>query len=131
MKSVTEGWPLKLTALLTCCLVASHSLADSQSEANTARIEKLEALVTSLEKRVSELEGASGRKPAAAQDVPNQLANWRSLRSGMSKNKVKDLLGEPVKVSVSGPIETWYLSAPYGSTVTFYDEKLYKWIEPD
>jgi hypothetical protein len=128
---MTEGWPLKLTALLTCCLVASHSLADSKSEANTARIEKLEALVTSLEKRVSALEGPSGQKPAAAQDVPNQLANWRSLRKGMSKKQVKDLLGEPDKVSAAGSTETWYWSASYGSTVTFYDERLFGWREPD
>ena len=127
---MTRGWALRSTALVMCFLSAGQSLADSVSEANAARIERLDALMSSLEKRVSALEGPSGQEPTAAQDVPNQLANWRSLRKGMKKKQVKELLGEPVKVDASGSFETWYWSAPSYSTVTFYDEKLYGWTEP-
>lgn len=126
---MTEGWPLKLAALLTCCLVANQSLADSQSDANTARIEKLEALVASLEQRVSALEGPSSQKPAPAQDISDQPDNWRSLRKDMSKKQVKSLLGEPNRIGVSGPLETWEWFKPY-RTVKFYDEKLWQWQEP-
>ena len=130
------NWTLRFTALLMCLLSAGPSRADSAAEANAARIAKLEALVSSLEQRVSALEGPSIPNPAPAQDVKNQLAcenkaNWRSLRKGMTKAKVRGLLGEPYRIDASGVLENWSWGHPNCPPVTFYDERLYGWKEPN
>ena len=127
---------LRLTALMICFLSAGQVLADSVSEANAARIEKLEALVSSLEKRVSALENPPGENLAPAQDTQNQSAwkikaNWRLLRKDMTKVKVKDLLGEPEKIYANGYLEYWNWGVPNGPQVTFFSERLYGWKEPD
>jgi outer membrane protein assembly factor BamE (lipoprotein component of BamABCDE complex) len=127
---------LRLTALLICLLSAGQALADSVSEANAARIEKLEALVSSLEKRVSALESPSGQIPASVQGVQNQSAwenktNWRSLRKGMKKAEVRSLLGEPDKIDATGPVEDWRWGGPTGPNLYFVNERLSGWSEPD
>lgn len=124
----------QVAVLLLCCFVANASFADSPSEAYAARIEKLEALVASLEKRVSELEGNSSQKEAPAEARPDNaawqdVANWRSLRNGMSKTQVRALLGEPAQIRANGSLETWRWPGPRFSTVTFRNEKVDGWNE--
>jgi hypothetical protein len=89
--------------------------------------------------------GANGRAqegsnaPLALTRPPVQPADWhdkqnwrRFLRTGMNKTKVRQLFGEPERVSVFGDLETW----EYGrGEITFDMENhlngsLYSWHEP-
>ena len=136
MRLLKERLVLRLIALIVCCHGASYSFADSRSETNEARIEKLEAVVSSLEKRISALEGASVQNPTDSDNTKTasgwkSKSNWRLLSKGMTKSQVRNILGEPEKIDAGGPIENWYWIDPSGPGVTFYDEKLYGWKEPD
>lgn len=124
-----------LAALIIGVLMPCQSFAHSVSGANTARIEELEALVATLELRVSALENPSNQDPASAQGIPpstawQNITPWRSLERGMSKAQVRALLGEPEKIKVLGTMEQWGWDEPAGPFVRFYDGKLDGWEEP-
>ena len=122
--------PVKALVLVAIGLLATQAFADPDTE----RLEKLEATISALEKRVAALEGSSPRsdselkEPKASANWEDR-SNWRLLRTGMSKKKVELILGEPQKIDVSGPFENWRWNPPVGPKVTFYDGKLYAWDE--
>lgn len=131
-----EDRMLEKIALMMCFFFLNQSLVASEPDASAVKIEKLEALVSVLEKRVSALESPSGQSSATAKNIQNQAAwevteNWRLLRKGMTKAQVKGLLGAQEKIDAGGPIENWNWGVPVGPRVTFCDEKLYGWKEPD
>jgi hypothetical protein len=114
-------------ALATTLLAASVSSLASESH----RITTLEREVQELKQRLSKIESSQQTTPQA-QVAPTdqgwrQLANWRSLKRGMSFEQVRATLGEPA--SVSGGIFTEW-SYSNGGTVTFYQDKLHRWSEP-
>jgi hypothetical protein len=109
---------------------AGSAFADTNTEASAERIARLEAIVLSLEKRIAALEGAAAQQqPSTIQVSPawQDKSNWRSLKKGMTREKVRSILGEPADVRASGPFEYWRWGA---SSVTFHDERVYGWNEP-
>ena len=104
------------------------------SQANDSnRITQLENEVQQLKQRLSNLEKSPGAsvtsaKPITFTDGWKSLANWRSLKKGMSQDEVRTVLGEPATVRASGPIVEWiYVNR---GNVTFYQERLDGWMEP-
>lgn len=60
--------------------------------------------------------------------TPYELEDWGKLRRSMSRDTVRVLLGDPVRVSGSSP-EMWYF--PFGGSVTFnFEGKLESWQVP-
>ena len=65
--------------------------------------------------------------------VPAGLSSWRQITKGLSREEVRSILGEPLKIE-GGAIERWY----YGSTLSSYAPArvdfmfsgVYGWSEP-
>jgi len=69
----------------------------------------------------------------AVSTAPAGLSAWRRITKGLSRDQVRGILGEPVKIN-GGAFETWYYgqtASPYGpGTVRFYPNDVYEWVEP-
>ena len=136
MRLLERRLVLKLLTLIVCCLGASYSFADSNLGASEEGIKELAATVSALEKRVSALEESSAQKPAVSENSKTELgwkskSNWRLLKKDMTKMQVKNLLGDPDKIDVSGPFENWHWNGLSGPKISFYHEKLDEWDEPN
>ena len=118
-----------LPVLLLCAMLLP--LAPGSTRAGE---EGLAAQVRALKKQVSELASEVQRlerqlatqrarhgaaPPAAREDGWRQLRNWRSLRKGMSRFEVMQLLGEPGKVSDYYAFERWEYPDALGGRVNF------------
>lgn len=68
-----------------------------------------------LASEITDLLGAA-QSTETGSSTQNDRSQWRRLQRGMSKDEVRKLLGEPVRVSVSKFYESW--AYPRG-TVTF------------
>jgi len=67
-------------------------------------------------------------KPVAA--VPPGLSSWRRLNKGLSREQVRSILGEPLRIS-GGYFEYWYYGeSSYRARVTFNNNLVYGWDEP-
>lgn len=111
----------------TLLLAATASMAN-----NTDRITALEKEVQELKSRLSQLEvpraTISNRpKVGVTAEGWKQLANWRSLKKGMSPDEVRSVLGEPANVNAGG--FTFWRYSNRGE-VTFYNGVVYGWDEP-
>jgi len=96
-------------------------------------INSLERRIVDLEKRVSELEATRNGTPSKVSLIPTlenwkDLKNWRQLRTGMSYDEVRALLGEPENIE-GGRVAYWYWGSS-NAHVVFMSDKLYKWSEP-
>lgn len=134
MRSIEMKRALMSIALVVGISGSGNSLAAPASDTDSARIERLEAAVISLEKRISELEGASTESPREVQKFNPSAdwkikSNWRLLSRGMTKEQVKNILGEPEKVRANGVLEHWHWKYPSGPHVMFYDDRLDGWDE--
>ena len=122
---------LVMLSILT--VLVSIAVPVGASENVTTTDNSLERRIVDLEKRVRELEAISNGTPAKASRIPTSgnwkdLQNWRKLRTGMSYDEVRALLGEPENIN-GGIMATWY----YGSresTAQFFRDKLQSWSEP-
>ena len=102
------------------------------------RIEKLEKRILKLERRVVELEKvlmeitSQGENSPVFSDKWKNISNWRKLQLGMSKSQVKQILGEPPKITADGYIgDTWYYPSVLGGTLRFdQGGSLNGWREP-
>ena len=115
-----------VAALLSLATASSSYASDSD------RITLLEKEVQELKLRLLRLESTqadTGKpyKPVASSDGWKNLANWRSLKKGMSFDEVRGTLGEPARVQ-GGNFTFWYYLNR--GTVTFYEDKLHGWTEP-
>jgi hypothetical protein len=65
-------------------------------------------------------------------NIPPSLRAWRQVSMGMTRQKVRELLGEPLRISAT-VLEGWYYSKDaYSSYVRFgYDGVVIGWNEPD
>jgi hypothetical protein len=100
---------------------------------DSERISSPEREVQELKLRLANLESSqstSSNRPKviATKDGWKSLANWRSLKKGMSTDEVRAVLDEPVKVKASGVFAFWNYSNR--GEVTFLKEGLYGWDEP-
>ena len=92
--------------------------------------------ISELERRVGELEAelANCQKTSNLQSGPQygwqNTKNWRRLEIGMPADRVKNILGEPVKI-IKGVKILWYYPNIYCGYVTFdRSGKLTGWNEP-
>ena len=120
---------LKLTAFTL--LPFAFSLSSHAQDAG--RIDQLESEIQAIKLRLSKIESAQGisasdQKPVATGTGWKSVSNWRQLKTGMTPNEVRAILGEPSRVR-GGEIADWYYSN--GGTSTFMQEKLYRWTEPN
>lgn len=108
-------------------------LAATASMANDPdRITALEKEVQELKSRLSQLEvpqATNSKRPTVS--VTNEgwkyLANWRSLKKGMSPDEVRAVLGEPANIR-AGAFTYWQYSGD--GRVTFLKDAVYGWDEP-
>ena len=90
----------------------------SELEKRVNDMEKLLTICTEEQKTHDEMPGWQNKK------------NWRKLTTGMTKEQVESILGEPTKM-ISGVRTLWYYPNIYCGYVSF-DEKgnLIGWNEP-
>ncbi len=103
----------------------------SSFASDSERITQLEKEVQELKTRLTNLESpankAVAQKPTVKNDGWKNLANWRSLKKGMSYEDVRTTLGEPGRIQ-GGSFTFWIY--PDRGNVTFYNDKLDSWTEP-
>jgi hypothetical protein len=114
---------------LVVCLLLTLSFGSMASD--TDRITQLEKEVQELKTRLSSLESALDKaviqKPTLTSEGWRKLANWRSLKKGMSFEEVREILGEPGRVT-GGTLTDW--TYPDQARVTFLNDRLFGWTEP-
>jgi hypothetical protein len=114
---------------LVVCLLLTLSFGSMASD--TDRITQLEKEVQELKTRLSSLESpldkAVIQKPTLTSEGWRKLANWRSLKKGMSFEEVRAILGEPGRIQ-GGTLTYW--TYPDRASVTFYNDRLDGWTEP-
>lgn len=106
------------------------------ANAQEATIEQLNQKIEQLENRVSILESiiANSNKKKSKQAnvtaVATKLQSWRKLKKNMTFDDVIDILGEPLRIN-SGGITYWYYSKDFShSYVSFYQDVVDGWGEP-
>ena len=116
----------RFPALLLCAmllqLAPGATRAGEEDLAACARalekeVAELAAEVQRLERQLAARRGAT--PPAARGEGWRELRNWRSLRKGMSRFEVMQLLGEPGKVSDYYAFERWEYPDALGGRVNF------------
>lgn len=119
----------RFPALLLCAtlLQLAPGAARAGEEEVAARVRALEKEVAELaaetrrlERQLAEQRARRGAPPPAARrEGWRQPRNWKSLRKGMSRFEVMQLLGEPGKVSSYYSFERWEYPDALGGRVNF------------
>jgi hypothetical protein len=99
-------------------------------------ITRLRQKITELEKRIKDLESLLriSKDPESLHTGEEQgwqnKKNWRNLKTGMTREQVYKMLGEPI-MEIDGVRTLWYYPNIYCGYVSF-DEKgcLIQWSEP-
>ena len=122
---------LFLSALIISGCSTTGPVAAMQSQPE--RIEQLERDMQDVKSRVSALETMLSGNDTTNEVVIGgegweSLASWRKLKTGMSYESVKKILGSAHRVN-GGSIATWYYEN--GGYVTFMDGEVYQWTEPN
>ena len=134
---------LKLLLIFSVILAVSvnnHSYAQSVNKTIqklNQKVEELEKKVEQLELRINKLENklmtekTTQKSPNVSKGDYKDKGNWRKLEIGMTKYQVKELLGEPERISkdnIGSYMEFW----SYGlGRVTFGDRgTLISYSEP-
>lgn len=119
--------------MLKAVALAALLLACGAHAQTADRAEQLEKEIRDIKLRLSNLEAAQSKPAASAKPVQSGegwkvLASWRALKSGMSPDEVRTVLGEPARVK-GGDVAFWsYLN---NGEVTFIRDKLTSWREPE
>ncbi len=120
----------QLTTGLFGCLLLTFTLNSFGSD--SVRITQLEKEVQELKIRLSRLESPQSstnqpQKTIVTGEGWKSLANWRSLKNGMSYDEVRSILGEPSRIE-GGTLAYWRYSN--GAFVGFIYDKVNRWEEP-
>ena len=120
----------QLTTGLFGCLLLTFTLNSFGSD--SVRITQLEKEVQELKLRLSKLEGPQTitnqqQRTIVSGEGWKSLANWRSLKNGMSYDEVRSILGEPARIE-GGTFAYWHYSN--GAFVGFVRDKVDQWREP-
>jgi len=120
----------QLTTGLFGCLLLTFTLNSFGSD--SVRITQLEKEVQELKLRLSKLESPQTitnqqQRPIVSGEGWKSLANWRSLKNGMSYDEVRSILGEPARIE-GGTLAYWRYSN--GAFVGFFRDKVQQWEEP-
>lgn len=119
---------LAAVILLTCGKVRGQERAEKTDSAYT-KIDSIEIEIANLKKRITELEKEKEKKSVKKGNYKLR-GNWLLLEKGMTKEQVKELLGEPGK-TLSGFGTYWYYPDSFGGKVEFdTDDKVTGWSEP-
>jgi len=115
--------------VLLVLLLAAPALAKANEVEDLKRLViSLNQHVVNLEKRVKELESLIQSKPV---NITVEKVTWRKLQRGMSYSQVREILGEPKKISGGYTTYWYYKSNNYESMVTFTNDKVSGWQEPN
>jgi outer membrane protein assembly factor BamE (lipoprotein component of BamABCDE complex) len=125
---------LKSNVLERAAIIAALLILSFAAQAQDAiRVDQLEREIQAIKQRLSKLESPQGN--SVAEPKPSNMAegwksqsSWRQLKSDMSPNEVRAILGEPSRVN-GGNIANWYYTN--GGEAIFMREKLYRWTEPN
>jgi hypothetical protein len=116
----------RFPVLLLCATLFQLAPGTTQAgeEELAARVRALEQEVAELAAEVQRLERQLAARPGATPSATRregwrELRNWRSLRKGMSRFEVMQLLGEPGKVSDYYSFERWEYPDALGGRVNF------------
>ena len=137
MKSLNK---MLLMMFVLCAIPWLSYGDDAQINELRNRVELLQKQVKTMNQTLTQmmdiLNGLSSVSSSQPSVTPNQLKwedrqNWRKLRSGMSKDEVRDLLGEPDNIDKYTFYEDWLYGVPPHGMVKFSsEEKLDSWHEP-
>lgn len=94
------------------------------------RVTDLENRVDSIEETLSETDtnDASDNGVQYHENKAQSLRNWRQLKTGMSYDDVRKLLGEPDEIN-GGNIASWHY--PNDGRVMFFLGDVDSWYEPE
>jgi hypothetical protein len=112
--------------------MTSYASDDSQN----TEIIKLRQKITELENRIKNMEAVLIKYQEQEKSLEDSgyggqnKKNWRKLKTGMSVEEVRSILGEPAK-TIDGVKKLWYYPDAYRGYVSF-DEKdhVTGWQEP-
>ena len=112
------------------CFFLTLSFGSIASDSD--RITQLEKEVQELKNRLTTIESpvnkpSVNKKSTTSTDGWKSLANWRSLKKGMSYEDIRTILGEPGRIQ-GGSFTFWFY--PDRGSVTFYNDRLDSWTEP-
>ena len=111
------------------CSIASPNAQEEPSAELRRRIFELERKVGELEAELARCR-ETGYPPSGPQNGWQNTKNWRRLEIGMPAERVKSILGEPVKV-IKGVKILWYYPNIYCGHVAFdRSGRLTGWNEP-
>lgn len=119
-----------LFTLMPLAQAADDAALQQQFEALQQRVGELEKRLNALETPQIQqaIRAVSGPENPGHSDV---ASNWEFLKVGYGYDKVRDLLGEPLKVK-SGAMEFWFYSDREldGPFVKFLFNKVNSWKRP-
>lgn len=127
--------PIFTALTVTCVLFLSSAMIqpvyaeDKDTHQLNKRIAELEARVKHLESLLKKCL-VTDQGDATVKYGWQNKKNWRKLEIGMDENKVKGILGEPVKV-IKGVQTLWYYPNYYCGYVSFDEAgQITGWNEP-
>jgi hypothetical protein len=120
----------KKIVFLVLITLFAYSLSANQSD----EVKNLKARIAALENRVAKLEALVGNSKTNEIEYSEKWKDrtiWRKLKIGMTKDQVRQLLGEPRKIN-AGSVTHWYYSKEtWHCYITFYNGRIDSWKEPD
>lgn len=128
---------VKAVGLLSVLFTLMPLAQAADDAALQQQFEALQQRVSELEKRLDALETPQIQQAIRAVSGPENpghsdvASNWEFLKVGYGYDKVRDLLGEPLKVK-SGAMEFWFYSDREldGPFVKFLFNKVNSWKGP-
>jgi outer membrane protein assembly factor BamE (lipoprotein component of BamABCDE complex) len=122
--------------IITASALTLLTFYSGYTTAQDDEILMLQKKVSDLENRIKELEGILMvyKEPEKILSETGQgwqnKKNWRSLKTGMTEEQVRAILGEPVK-RIDGVRTLWYYPNIFSSYVSFDENgRLRVWNEP-
>jgi len=126
-----------LTGIFLLCFSALVMAAEQSAfDLLLDRLIRLEARVQELEGQVS-AQSNNQSSTSRVVGISRDKAYWRdNVKQGMTKNGIRDVLGEPTAITVSSSYEHWsYAASPYSGrtdpSVSFYNGRVESFQEPD
>ena len=122
--------------IITVSTLTFLTFYSNYTTAQDDEILMLQKKISELENRIKELEGILMiyKEPERILSETGQgwqnKKNWRSLKTGMTEEQVRAILGEPVK-RIDGIRTLWYYPNIFSSYLSFdEDGRLCVWNEP-
>jgi len=122
--------------IITVSTLTFLTFYSNYTTAQDDEILMLQKKISELENRIKELEGILMiyKEPEKILSETGQgwqnKKNWRSLKTGMTEEQVRSILGEPVK-RINGIRTLWYYPNIFSSYLSFdEDGRLCVWNEP-